>query len=306
MKSLIQFLAPFLLVPLAAAEEPAHPAKPLLWKIEGGSLEKPSYLFGTIHLSGGPLKKLHPAAEAAFQQSSSVLTEIPLDKQTQMAVAAKVIRMDGKTLSESIGEELSGKLDEALKAINPDLDSTPFQAFRTWAVAATLPQLEVQLAGIGSIDEMIWKRATDEGKATGALETADFQVGIFDSFTEDEQKIFLSETLRMMEEDRKTGKNRITEMIETYAEGDPDKIKQLLEKAFDEMLKGPHKELGKKLADMLLVKRDESMAAKIIEKLKASPDTVHFIAAGAGHFVGDTSIRSHLEKAGYRITRIVE
>ena len=47
--------------PLRAVEEKGHPAKPLLWKIEGNGLEKPSYLFGTIHVSTPAIATLHPA-----------------------------------------------------------------------------------------------------------------------------------------------------------------------------------------------------------------------------------------------------
>lgn len=293
-------------MPFAAADEPAHPEKPLLWKIEGGGLEQPSYLFGTIHLGGGPLDKLHPAAEAAFQRSSVLLTEIPLDMQSQMAVIPKIMRQDGMTLSQSLGEELSGKLDEALKAINPALDATPFQTFKTWAVAATVPLLGIQLEGMTSVDQMLWNRAVEEGKTAAAMETADFQMGVFEAFTEEEQKIFLAETLRLLAEQPNAGKDMMREMIDTYVKGDAEAIKEMLEKSFNEMREGPHKELGQRLWDKLLVERDQSMAAVIVERLKASPGTVHFFAAGAGHFVGDTSIRSHLEKAGFQITRVEE
>ena len=48
------------------AQDAATPDKPLLWKIEGNPLEKPSYLFGTIHLTTPRIEKLHPAAQKAF------------------------------------------------------------------------------------------------------------------------------------------------------------------------------------------------------------------------------------------------
>lgn len=96
------FLASSLIQPLAAAEL-AHPLKPLLWKIEGGGLKKPSYLFGTIHLSMAPVGNLHPAAEKAFATSEVIHTEIPLDATSQMAIVPMIMRKDGKTLDESIG-----------------------------------------------------------------------------------------------------------------------------------------------------------------------------------------------------------
>lgn len=293
-----------LLSPVRADEVPAHPLKPLLWKIEGGGLAKPSYLFGTIHLGGGALDKLHPAAEAAFDEASVVLTEIPLDARTQLAMTARIVRDDGKTLSESIGAELSAKLDELLREINPALNSAPFQALRTWAVATSLPLLEAQLAGTTPVDKMIWDKAEKAGKTTGGLETADFQFGLLDSFTEEEQVKLLAETVRIMATEREAGKNSIHELTEAYIQGDSEAIKRLMEKAITEMREGPQKELGAKLYGKLLSKRDETMAATIIGRLEDKPETVHFFAAGAAHFTGDTSIRNHLEKAGFRVTRI--
>ena len=296
----------FAIAPISvrAEEEPKHPVKPLLWKIEGGDLKKPSYLFGTIHLGGGALNQLHPTAEKAYNEASFILTEIPMDMKTQMGMIPKLMRNDGKTLSVSIGPDLSKQLNEELRAINPALNSTPFEPMLTWAIAATLPMIKAQLSGATAVDKMVWDRAVKDGKKTGAMETADFQMGLFNNFTEEEQVKILSETLRIMRTERADGKDSLKELIDAYIQGNAELIKRLMDKATDEMIKGPEKELGKKFFDKLLTKRDETMAASIAEQLKTSPETVHFFAAGAAHFTGDPSIRSHLEKAGYKITRI--
>ena len=301
--ALLFVAAPF---SVRAEEVLKHPVKPLLWKIEGGDLKKPSYLFGTIHLGGGALNKLHPAAQKAFDESEVLLTEIPMDAKTQLGMTVKIMRKDGKTLSESIGEDLTKQLDAELRAINPALSAKPFQPLSTWAIAATLPMLETQLTGATALDKKLWDAAVKQGKKTDAMETADSQLDLFGSLTEEEQVNFLSETLRYMRKDREEGKNSLKELTDAYIQGDADLIKKLIEKSFKEMLEGPHKELGEMISDKLLTQRDKSMAATIAEKLKASPDTVHFFAAGTAHFTGEPSIRSHLEKAGYRITRIEE
>lgn len=309
MKHLIPAIALlFVAAPFSVRAEEAlkHPVKPLLWIIEGSDLKKPSYLFGTIHLGGGALNKLHPAAQKAFDESEVLLTEIPMDAKTQLGMTVKIMRKDGKTLSESIGEDLTKQLDAELRAINPALSAKPFQPLSTWAIAATLPMLETQLTGATALDKKLWDAAVKQGKKTDAMETADSQLDLFGSLTEEEQVNFLSETLRYMRKDREEGKNSLKELTDAYIQGDADLIKKLIDKSFQEMREGPHKELGEKISDKLLTQRDKTMAATIAEKLKASPDTVHFFAAGTAHFTGDPSIRSHLEKAGYRITRIEE
>ena len=92
-----------------------HPVKPALWKIEGKGLEKPSYLFGSIHLGDPRVTTLHPDAEKAFVASDHFYAEIDLDPAKQMAIAPKLMRKDGKTLSESIGPDLTGKLKTAVE-----------------------------------------------------------------------------------------------------------------------------------------------------------------------------------------------
>jgi uncharacterized protein YbaP (TraB family) len=308
MQSLIRFFATValaILPQLAFSEEaPAHPVKPLLWKIEGKGLSKPSYLFGTIHLGSGPLAKLHPAAEAAFEQSDVLYTEIPFDQKTQLGATRLLLRNDQKTLVQSIGEKLKNRLDEELAAINPQLDSEPFQSLKTWAVAATLPMLKAQIGGEQAMDGTLWQRAEAEEKKTDSIETVESQLGVFDAFNEEEQIIMLSETLKMMKEDRLAKKDSMQELIDAYVTGDLQSLQKTLDKSLDEMRKGEHKELGERFYKKLLTDRDASMAEVIVKKLANSPGDCHFFAAGAAHFAGDKSIRAHLEKAGYKITRI--
>lgn len=308
MQSLISFFAIVALAILPqlvfSEEAPTHPVKPLLWKIEGKGLSKPSYLFGTIHLGSGPLAKLHPAAEAAFEQSDVLYTEIPFDQKTQLGATRLLLRNGQKTLVQSIGEKLKNRLDEELAAINPQLDSEPFQSLKTWAVAATLPMLKAQIGGEQAMDGTLWQRAEADEKKTDSIEIVESQLGVFDAFNEEEQIIMLSETLKMMKEDRLAKKDSMQELIDAYVTGDLQSLQKTLDKSLDEMRKGEHKELGERFYKKLLTDRDASMAEVIVKKLANSPGDCHFFAAGAAHFAGDKSIRAHLEKAGYKITRI--
>ena len=71
-RSISIFLAPllaFVLTCVGRADDRA-PGKPLLWRIGG---EKPSYVFGTIHLSGPRETKLAPMTEKALNGCDSLL-----------------------------------------------------------------------------------------------------------------------------------------------------------------------------------------------------------------------------------------
>ncbi len=291
---------------IAHAEEPQHPVKPLLWKIQGEGLEKPSYLFATIHLGGGPLDNLHPAAEAAFDAADVVYTEVPMDPGTQLAMVAGMIRKDGKTLTESIGPGLAEKFDEELKQINPALDATPFNQLKTWTAAMALPMLPAQLQGDTPIDIMLWQKAVAAKKQTAGIEKPEDQSGIFDDLTEDEQIILMEEMIRILREDRAEGRDSIRDLRTAYVSGDIAAVQVEMEKALQDLAVGEHKEFGERLMKRLIDDRDANMAGTIHRFLQESPGKVHFFAAGAGHFASKTSILAHLGEKGYQITAITE
>jgi uncharacterized protein YbaP (TraB family) len=291
-------------LPVWAAEEKGHPAKPLLWKVEGNGLEKPSYLFGTIHVSTPAIANLHPAAEKALAASEVVYTEIPLDADTQLKMMPLLLRKDGKTLSDSIGKELSAALDAELKLINSQLNAIPFQPLETWAVTMSLPLLKYQLKGMKAVDQVVSESAKKAGKETRAIETVEEQMGLLGGFKEEENIIILKETLSQLTDDRAKGVDSLEVMLGAYAAGDDGKLEQEINRMSQSIADSEHKELGERFVKKLFVDRNLSMAVTIGEFLGKEGGKVHFFAAGSGHFIGKDNIRDHLAKKGYRITRI--
>jgi uncharacterized protein YbaP (TraB family) len=287
----------------AAAAEPAPPDKPLLWKIEGGGLEKPSHLFGTVHLTTPRIEKLHPAAQRAFDTADTVATELSLDPMVQMAGMALVMRKDGKTLSESIGDDLAEKLDATLKGINTELDAAVFEPMKTWTVAMAVVLLPHQFEGRKALDQLIWQRATDAAKETLGLEQMKDQVAAMEVLDESEQVVYLRATLDKFAENERL----LRRMIADYEKGDAEAINRTMVESMRDLGDGEkEKAIGEKLVNSLLVERDRTMADTIDKILRADPAKSRFIAVGAGHLVGETSIRAHLEKKGWKITRVAD
>lgn len=298
----VAFLSPA----MAEEEAPAHPLRPMLWKVEGGKLEKPSWLFGTIHVGKGPVAELHPAAARAFDEADAVYTELEMDPATQLGLAKHFLREDGRRLSDSIGEELSAQLEKELKLIQPALTSAVLQTFKTWAVAITLPTLKLQLDGAPPLDMILWQNAAKAGKATSALEKPQDQFVIFDDLSEEEQVIMLSETIRQLKEARVSGEDLTQKLIDSYVAGDDEEVMGWMNRSYEEMLEGEHPELGKKLLKRLINDRNAAMAAVILSKLKSEPGKGHFFAVGTAHYLGEESIGNHLSKQGYKVTRVNE
>ena len=291
---------------IPASAGPEHPVKPLLWKVEGPGLAEPSYLFGTMHLGDKAVVTLHPAAEEAFKKSAVLHAEVPLDMASQLASLDVMMRGDGKTLDEVIGEKLAKRLDLELKKINPELDSKPFQPMKTWVMAYSLPYLPEQLAGIKPLDLVLWERAEMEGKKTAGMQEIKDQVVGFSELSEEEQTQFLGSSLDYMENERRDGRDRMKEAIEVYLSGDAVKIEALATEWMEELAGGKDGPIMKKLTQRILKDRDVIMADYIVATLKKDPESVHFFAAGAGHYVGGDSVPARLVKNGYTVTPVEE
>lgn len=279
-----------------------HPVQAALWKIDGPDLKKTSYLFGTIHLGDTRITTLHPNAEAAFKEAYHFYAEIDLDPQSQLAIAAKLMRTDGITLTESIGPELSKELEVTLKEINSALGSAPFNLMKTWVAYASLPILEFQMSGKKTLDVVLYERAMKEGKKLGALETADSQLKIFDDLNEEDQVKLLAGTLDLLKEEKESGKKMIDEFLNLYLTDDIVAIGQSVRDYMKKEQDGANAELSKKLMKALLDDRNVKMADTIVTQIIAHPEHSHFFAVGAAHYTGATAIQDLLSKKGYTIT----
>ena len=281
-----------------------HPVKACLYKIEHKNLQKPSYLFGTIHLSDTRVINLHPNAESAFKASDIFYSEIDLDMAAQFKVAPLLMRKDGKKLTQAIGPELTSKLDAILKGINPALSSTPFESLKTWAVAVTLPLLENQLMAKKPLDVVLYQRAIDEKKKTAALESADSQVAVFDQFNEQEQQMILSDSIELMVTDQKREIKSIERLLNVYLTGSTHEIAELMTLEMAQM--SSDSELTDRLMKALLDDRNIGMANKADQFLKAEPEKCHFFAVGAAHYTGKLAVQDLLKKRGYTITPLFD
>lgn len=279
-----------------------HPIRPMLWKVEKQGAEKASYLFGTIHLSNERLTTLHPLAQAAFDNSNALYTEVRLSIADQLKASKLIMRQDGKTLEESLGAELTAEVNELLKEVNPMLTVELLNTFKTWGVAATLPMLKQRLEKKKPLDVHLWERAVSAEKTVGSLETVEIQIGQFDKLTEDEQILFLRETIKGLKKADK--KNKIEEMINTYLKGDEVTFANYLKTEMRKM--ADDKELSEKITRLLLDERNVIMADSIEKYMSKSPEKVNFFAVGTAHYIGEGSVIEVLTERGFKITRITE
>src|SRR5690242_15077896 len=85
------------LLSLAVQGQQTQPVKTLLWKISGNGLEKPSYLFGTIHLLCADDAVLSENMKKAIAGADEVYFEVDMDNLLDMFGAFTKMKMNGDT-----------------------------------------------------------------------------------------------------------------------------------------------------------------------------------------------------------------
>src|SRR5262249_38088874 len=130
-------------------------------------------------------------------------------------VFERVVRIIGKAMGNSGPPGMTNILTSTMAAMKP------------WAVMSQIELLEFLPdvnAGRQPLDSTLYGIASKAGKELGALETVEEQIGVFESFTNDEQVKMLVETLDEYEKPHTDGLSSTQELVRLYLEGDLDAL----------------------------------------------------------------------------------
>lgn len=306
----------------AAAAKTKAPQGPALWKV--ADKDTTIYLFGTVHVLPKDLAWYNATIAKAFEGSETIVTEIPMDPESEAAMqklaVAKGTLPAGTTLRSLLSEDqkvqyaaalnkLGGLIEaqqlaaappeakaqyEAAKAKglvpNPgDALAAQFDTMEPWLVGLTMSVLPLTFKGYdlnSGAEKVLLAKAASKPK--GALETAEFQLGIFDGMPQDAQISFLMQAAGELD---KTD-TMLDRMVKVWAAGDPKSLAAIM----NEGLEDP------KVAEALLYKRNANWAEWIDTRLD-QPGTV-FIAVGAGHLAGPKSVQDYLKAKGIKTSRV--
>lgn len=291
-------LAAFAFTASVRAEAPAAPAaatvqaqkqvKPALWKV--ADADTTIYLFGTIHALPKGLTWLDGPVAQALDGSAELVTEIP---EVPAAEQQKSVMAIGLLKGETLRSLMSDGDRAAYEALLAKL-KIPVEAFdqlEPWLAGITLGVMPYALAGYAQdsgAEAVLRKAAVAKGKKLGALETVDFQLGLFDQLPREAQLKFLGEAVRDFDKSFAI----IGTMTDEWGAGDPEGLGKLMNENMDDP----------ELAEMLLYQRNRNWASWIAKRLD-QPGTV-FIAVGAGHLAGAQSVQDMLKAQGLAATRI--
>ncbi|MBS0255218.1 MAG: TraB/GumN family protein [Proteobacteria bacterium] len=272
---------------LKAAPEQVRPA---LWVVKargGGTV----YLFGTVHALPKGVAWYDGKIAGAFESSDALVTEIIEKSPEEMrpVVAAKAALPEGQNLRDLLSPA-QRKAFEAAMAAN-SLPAAAFDRYQPWYAAVALTTIPLLRGGFdpaNGVDATLSAKADAAKRGHEALETAEYQLGLFAALPLAVQKRYLMEVVKNLP----GVKDELAGIIRAWKAGNATRLARLMNADEDDP----------KLREVLLINRNRAWARWIRARL-AKPG-VTFVAVGAGHLAGPGSVQDQLKKLGLSATRV--
>ncbi len=275
-----------------AATAPTAEENALLWRISGKDLPTASYLYGTIHMIGKEDFFLTDSTRSAIDRAKLVTFEINMEEMTnlpaQFNLMMKSFMADGKTLKDLISKE-----DYALVKAHFDKQGLPIFLFERMKPMFLTVFADMDLSGGGlggdgsmvSYEMEIMQIAEQQKKKMAGLETAEYQMSMFDSIPYEDQAKMLVETIKSSDVEN----DQFDQMVKLYKSQDIVGMVSMMGEEDGGL--GGHE-------DLLLNQRNRNWIPIMGEMMLAQPS---FFAVGAGHLGGDQGVVSLLRKEGYTV-----
>jgi uncharacterized protein len=260
-----------------------------LWKLK--SEKNTVYILGSIHLLKKDAYPLAQTLERAFDDSQAVVLEIAPDAMTQERVQklflSKGLYGDKESLKGNVTEatyEFVRKRTEEL-----GLDIERFNRFKPWLLGLTLAVVKLQKLGLDpeyGIDKYFFDKAKKAGKEVISLETAEYQIDLFDGMSASLEEELLLQTLR----DLDVMEKEIDRIVAAWASRDTATLETTLLKSLREY---------PEVYNKLLKERNKNWLP-IIERL-IGQEKNYLVVVGVGHLIGADSLISLLKGKGYSL-----
>ena len=262
---------------------------PALWKV--ADEDTTIYLFGTVHVLPQGIEWYDATIANALEGSDMIVTEIKMDPASETKLQQLSMSMgmlpSGTTLRSLLTPEQTTAYEAALSKIGAP--PAAFDQLKPWLAGLTLSLIPLMQQGYdpnSGVEKVLLAKAGTKGQ--GALETAEFQLGIFDGMPTEGQVAFLMEAATGMDEVKPT----LDRMVAEWAKGDADALAAIMNEGMSDPA----------VAEALLYSRNANWAEWIDTRLD-KPGSV-FIAVGAGHLAGTQSVQEYLAQKGITVTRV--
>lgn len=275
---------------LVQTDAPAGEAAkgPALWRV--ADQDTTIYLFGTVHALPREVEWMDSEIGGALASADELVTEVDIKSAAgaSPAIMELAVLPEGQNLRDLMAAPDRAAYEGAMTALG--LPPAAFDRFEPWYAALMLSMLPLMREGYlpdTGVEAVLDKRF-DAKRPRGALETVEYQLGLFDGLPMDRQLTYLAQVVGTVPE----MKLKLDAMVGRWLVGDADALAHLMNE----------EETDPVLLERLLVQRNRNWAGWIGHRLER-PGTV-FIAVGAGHLAGDESVQQILAERGIKAHRV--
>ena len=263
----------------------------LLWQVEGR--HNTVYLLGSVHMLRPGDFPLSPAIETAYQDAEVLVMELDMDDLNPLEVQGLFFRhgtlAPDQTLAEVLGEDNYAKARADAAVL--DLDLAMLDRVKPWRAALTVVQLQLARLGFDpqlGLEGHFTRRAAEDDKPIEGLESAEFQVALFDGMSLDRQVELLLKSLG----DAATIERDIDQLIGAWRAGQVDRLAAMQSEAFAEF---------PALYDALIRRRNAAWTDVLVTLLDKQED--YLVLVGALHLVGADGVPASLRRRGFEVER---
>lgn len=264
------------------------------WKVDhrGNTV----YMLGSVHVGDEAFYPMHEQIETAFERSQILAVEADIVNfnplEAQKVIKEKAMYTDGTTLEDHLSPELYEDLQNRLKSYGIPIEMV--KPFEPWYLVMLLEGLDMQQSGYNEqfgVDYYFLDRA--DGKEIIELEGMDFQLDMFDSFSEEVQVKLLELTVN-----RKGDIKQETEqLLKLWKQGEEKDLAELIKSD------GDGSKEYETYMNALLDERNLGMAKKIEGFLNDESQETYFVIVGAAHYPGENGIIHLLREKGYDVEK---
>ncbi len=272
-------------------ETPITLENTLLWQISGNGLERPSYLFGTIHRLCKDEAVLSDSLKSAINETEQVYFEVDMDNLIEMVGVIRLMKMrNDTTLADLLSKNDYEKMKNWFESRNTMLPFSVLETYKPLLAASTIMESNLACDGV-AMEQVIMEEAKKSKKRINGLETMAYQMSIFDSIP---YKLQAEQLLKYIEnEGGMTSDKEYQEMVKAYKEQDLAKLGKLISTS----------DIGSAhFENILLYNRNRNWVKKLKTIMSARPVT---IAVGAGHLPGLNGVINLLRKEGYTVKAVM-
>ncbi|MEP7318575.1 MAG: TraB/GumN family protein [Panacibacter sp.] len=264
--------------------------KSLLWEVTGNELQKPVYIYGTMHLMCKQDALISDNLKKIIRSADEIYFEIDMDDFGQLLSGFSMGNMKkNTTLNELYTPEEYKRIEDFFKSHSMGMQLQMFGKMQPMLISALVYQAILPCSATDGIELNIMQVAHEYKKEIKGLETAAFQASILESIpytTQAKELLYSIDNIDSTEIESE-------KMMQLYKEQD-------LEKLLDFSIKTDGGTTSD-VQDVMINQRNKNWVDQFSQ---ISKDKGLLIAVGAGHLGGQAGILNLLKQKGYQLRPI--